>query len=243
MVKINQFVFLTGISLVIVLTGFLSPRITKLISNKVPIRFIKLSLNEISSDIFRLIISEGIALFIVGNLSIWFNLPNKISSNILINIGAVYLAGVTFAFISVISDEMKTKVIASDMSDKDRSISLTLIPITGSIIRYLCLIGFIVFCIHIWGIDITPILTGTAFLLAILGIAGQAIIQDILGFVSLMIDRPFYVGSEIEWTFDGYTERGIIEEITLRNTIIKTEQGYKFYQPNRNANNFRVWRK
>lgn len=200
-------------------------------------------LTEIQSDISRLVFCEIVLFIVLANLDVWFGFPFRWMINIMVTVAKFFAIGIMFAFVSVISVYIEEHVKSSEMNDKDKKIALTLIPILGSVVRYLCFGIVAVMIIKLWGVDITPILTGTAFVLAILGLAGQAIIQDLLAFVSLIIDRPFYVGSDIEWIHDGWWERGIVEQITLRNTVIKNDDGYLFYMPNRLAGTFRVWRK
>ena len=117
--------------------------------------------SEIQSDIHRLIIFENILVFFLGLGHIWFDVPWGLIFRILSNTLVLFCVGICFAAISVSIDYAKNWINEADMNDKDKSIAFTLIPITGSIFRYIVFVICAVMSIHIWGFDITPILTGT----------------------------------------------------------------------------------
>lgn len=239
---IIQVVVLSG---VIVFAGYLLSLVARKVSQKITLVFISNFLDEIDSDIFRgfntlalvFAISSVAAEF--SPLEASFVVKNLLSGAVIIVCSML----ITFGTLTKESlmEHYEQRV---NLSDKDKSITLTLIPIVGSILRYLNISTTAVTILWIWGVDIAPVLSGTAIALAVFGFAGQSILQDLLGFLSLIIDRPYYVGSEVEFRImDSYSERGVIKEITLRNTVLKIQDSYLFYVPNRDAKNFRVWRK
>ncbi|NJM22669.1 MAG: mechanosensitive ion channel [Richelia sp. SM1_7_0] len=232
------FLLFLGISI------FLGKNLTH-ITEKIKYPILKNWFSEISSDIFRGGIIQSFNYLVSRVLTIAFNLNETLVYKNLFTGAAFIIGSMTISLITVIHEESNKYVANSKtMGEKDRSITLTIIPIIASILRYLNIFFWLILVLRIWGVDIAPILSGSALILAILGFAGQNILQDLLGFMSLIIDRPYYVSSEVEFIiFDSLSERGVVDQITLRNTIIKCKDGYLFYVPNREAKNFRVWKK
>ena len=242
----NKIIFELSIILAIsILCSTFSVGISKaatIFSLKFNKRIISIWLNEISSDIFRGGIIQSCIFFIFSAIKIFsgFDVVEKM----LLSGFCFIFATVIVSLISVIYDDFKGSVEKSkSMSEKDKQITLTLIPITASIFRYLDIGFWGIALLKIWGVDILPILSGGALILALLGFAGQSVLQDVFGFLGLIIERPYYVGSTIEFIFDNNCELGIVEQITLRNTSIRNYSGYIFYIPNRDVKNFRVHKK
>jgi small-conductance mechanosensitive channel len=131
---------------------------------------------------------------------------------------------------------------------KDRQLTLTIIPIATNFAKYIIHGVAAVAAVRVAGVDISPLLGATAIGMAVLGFAGQSLLQDLFAFVSLLIDRPYHVGSVVEF-FDSNgsrSERGEVIEITVRNTVVlvKGIEGapdYSYFVPNRSASGFRVF--
>lgn len=231
------------IACLIAIFGIMLSRIANKSSKSVKISYVSEVLDEITSDFKRGGFAIAIVFFVASIIDLF---SDELKSDFVVkNIlsGLVLIGSSIGVALGTIAKEKLTKHYETvNISEKDRSITLTLIPIVGSILRYLNFSLSFLTILHIWGVNITPVLSGTAIALAVFGFAGQSVLQDLLGFGTLIIDRPFYVGSEIEFVFDFGAERGFVKEITLRNTVIENEAGYLFYIPNRDAKNFRVWK-
>jgi small-conductance mechanosensitive channel len=159
--------------------------------------------------------------------------------------GVIILDAVIVAFVHCWKTWQKNKISEGSLSDKDRAITLTIIPVVANLFKYVLHATAIALVLRVLGADITPLLGASAIAMAVLGFAGQSLLQDIFAFVSLIIDRPYHVGSDVEFIdAQGNGERGYVHEITIRNTIIlvnKNGTQYYYYVPNRDAKNFRVW--
>lgn len=70
---------------------------------------------------------------------------------------------------------------------------------------------------------------GAGILAAILGFASQAAFANIISGVFMVVSRPFKVGDRIEIGKD-YT--GIVEDITLRHTVIRNFENKRIIMPN-----------
>ncbi len=99
-------------------------------------------------------------------------------------------------------------------------------------------ISFIIYMIALFIIfDITPtlrnytkaIFAGAGILAAIIGFASQKAFSNIIGGIFILIFRPFRVKDTIEL---GTGSKGIVEEITLRHTIIRNYENRRIIIPN-----------
>lgn len=70
---------------------------------------------------------------------------------------------------------------------------------------------------------------GAGILAAIIGFASQAAFSNIVGGIFIVIFKPYRVGDMIKV---GNLEWGIVENITLRHTVIRSFQNERYYIPN-----------
>lgn len=77
------------------------------------------------------------------------------------------------------------------------------------------------------------LLKGSALIVAIFGFAGQAAISDIICGLLITINKPFEIGDRI--SIEG-GETGIVEDITLRHTVIRIYDDIRVIIPNSELN-------
>ena len=75
----------------------------------------------------------------------------------------------------------------------------------------------------------STVLTGSALIVAILGFAAQPVIADIICGLLISIHKPFEIGDRI--IVEGQTP-GVVEDITLRHTVLKIYDNHRVIIPN-----------
>ncbi len=75
----------------------------------------------------------------------------------------------------------------------------------------------------------STVLTGSALIVAILGFAAQPVIADIICGLLISIHKPFEIGDRI--IVEGQTP-GVVEDITLRHTVLKIYDDHRVIIPN-----------
>jgi small-conductance mechanosensitive channel len=75
----------------------------------------------------------------------------------------------------------------------------------------------------------TALFAGAGVIAAVIGFASQKAFSNIIGGLFILIFKPFRVGDNIEISNN---RRGIVEEITLRHTVIKDFQSKRIVIPN-----------
>ena len=81
------------------------------------------------------------------------------------------------------------------------------------------------------GIAVAPFIAGLGIAGVALGFAAQDTVQNLIAGVTILLDRPFHVGDNIEL----HDTFGTVEEITLRTTRIRTLDNQMAILPNANV--------
>ncbi|MCS5421903.1 MULTISPECIES: mechanosensitive ion channel family protein [Psychrilyobacter] len=97
-------------------------------------------------------------------------------------------------------------------------------------IIYLLGIGIALSFIPIFKNVSTSIFAGSGILAIIIGFASQHVLANIVSGVFIELFKPFKIGDRI--TLMGKTTVGIVEDITLRHTVIRTYENKRIIVPN-----------
>lgn len=81
------------------------------------------------------------------------------------------------------------------------------------------------------GINVTALIAGLGIAGLALGFAAQDTVQNLIAGVTILLDRPFHVGDNIEL----HDTFGTVEEITLRTTRVRTLDNQMAILPNSNV--------
>lgn len=97
-----------------------------------------------------------------------------------------------------------------------------------TILMVLSILGLI-WILYIWGVDIRPILAGVGIVGFVIGFAMQDSLKNIFGGIALILDKTLRVGERI--VLEG-GEAGIIKDVSIRSTKIKTFDNELLTVPN-----------
>ncbi len=112
-----------------------------------------------------------------------------------------------------------------------------LLPLFHKITKVLfVLIGFL-WVLKIWQIDITPYLAGVGIGGLVLGLALQDSLRNVLGGISLILDKNFNVGDPVKLESG---ELGVIKDIGLRSTKMLTYDNEIIFIPNGQLANMKI---
>ena len=79
-----------------------------------------------------------------------------------------------------------------------------------------------------FGVDISPALTGAGIVGVALGFGAQSLVRDLIGGFFLILENQIRVGDVVAINGIG----GLVEEINLRTTILRDEEGTVHVIPN-----------
>ena len=101
-----------------------------------------------------------------------------------------------------------------DMPDGNRTVA----SFTGKILKYAIYIGAGLLILAVWGINPSSLIAGLGIGSAVVALAAQDFVKNLISGFSILSDRPFLVG---DWIQVGNNE-GRVMEISFRTTKIKT---------------------
>lgn len=117
-----------------------------------------------------------------------------------------------------IIDEISKRHISSRGKDKRKD---TIINLGRSIFKYLILIFIVLGILKIYGIDTTSIIASLGVFAAVIGLAFQDIVKDLLAGVAILFDNKYAVGDTV--SINGF--QGTVIDFGLRTTKIKAFTG------------------
>lgn len=216
-----KFLLILVITLIVAyLVKLILNKVLKPIAKKTKTKIDDLIIKSLSSIVFYIILVLG---FKIGFQHFDFQTAifNSLISTLLILIVSILILRIITNFSKHWLEEWayKTKSTADDR----------LIPLLEKISKVIVVILAVIFVFDSWRIDISP-------LLATAGIAGIAIsfavkdsLSNIFGGIQLVLDKTFKVGDKVKLESG---ELGVILDIGLRSTKLKTYDNETIYIPN-----------
>jgi MscS family membrane protein len=216
-----RFLFIVVVSIIVAfISKFIVRKVLKPLAKKTRTKIDDLIVKSLSSVIFYMVIAVG---FKIGFQQVEFRtaILNSLIDSLLIIIISVLVMRVINNFARHWKVEWAAK---TESTADDR-----LIPLIEKILGAIVIVLAAIFIFDAWNINISPLL-GTA------GIAGIALsfavkdsLANILGGIQLVIDKTFKVGDKVELDSG---EMGVILDVGLRSTKLRTYDNEVIYIPN-----------
>jgi len=127
----------------------------------------------------------------------------------------------------------KLIVIAIDRTLRDRlddERMMMLVSLGKSSLRYVTLIVILISTLQQLGINITALLAGAGILGFAISFGSQNLVRDIITGIFIIVEKQFILGDEVQ--ISGI--KGKISRMTLRMTVITSEDGTSHTIPNGN---------
>ena len=195
-------------------------KILKPLAHKTKTKIDDLVIKSISSIIFYFVLFMGIK---IGFQHFEFQSP------ILSNLIATCIIFVILLFILRIIDNFAEQWL-KEWKDKTRTTAdERLIPLLKKLLKATVIILGVFYILTSWNVNITPLLTGAGFAGIAIGLAVKDPISNILGGLQLVLDKTFKVEDKVELESG---EMGMILDIGLRSTKIRTFDNETIYVPN-----------
>lgn len=130
----------------------------------------------------------------------------------------ILLGVIIYSVLSKIVNKILERHSSNKGKDKRRG---TIINLVKSIIKYFILIFIVLGILNVYGINTTSIIASLGVFAAVIGLAFQDIIKDLLAGISIIFDNKYAVGDVVE--INGF--KGTVVELGLRVTKIKAFSG------------------
>lgn len=224
-----KFLLILVISLIVAfLMKLIFVRILKPLAKKTKTIIDDLIIKSIASVIFYLILVLG---FKIGfqTLQVENELYNSLIDSFLVLM-------ITIALLQIINSLSKhwlenwAQKTASTADDR-------LIPLVEKILKAIVIALSVIFIFDSWNIDISPLLATAGIAGIAVGFAVKDSLANILGGIQLVLDKTFKVGDKIQIESG---EMGVILDIGLRSTKLRSYDNEVIYIPNGQLSNSRI---
>ena len=216
-----RFLFILLITVMVgTIAKFIVKRILKPLALKSRTKIDDLIVKSISTVIFYVVLAVG---FKIGFRHFEFasGALNSVIDTLLVIIVVILIIRIINNFAQHWMENWATK---TESTADDR-----LIPLLEKIVEAAVIILAIFFILDVWNVNITPLL-GTAGLAGIaLSFAVKDSLTNIIGGIQLVIDKTFKVGDKVELES---SQQGVILDIGLRSTKLRTYDNEVVYIPN-----------
>jgi len=224
-----RFLFILVISLIVAfIVKLITNNVLKPWAKKTKTKVDDLIIKSISSIVFYIIIILG---FKFGFQHFEFDVAmyHNIVDTLFIIIVSVLIIKIISNFAKHWLKEWaaKTKSTADDR----------LIPLVAKILKVVTSILAFIFIFDVWDINISPLLATAGIAGLAVGFAVKDSLANILGGMQLVLDKTFKVGDKIQLESG---EMGVILDIGIRSTKLKTYDNEVIYIPNGNLANAKI---
>lgn len=157
-----------------------------------------------------------------------FEMPGKVESVALpATNGIVLLGSVMLAY--GVWDILCDKVL-EEAQGLDKRAQKLLIPVTRKLVRFCILTAGLVIALGVFGVNVVGVVAGLGIGGIVVALAAKDSVENVFGSITVLFDMPFALG---DWVKIGTVE-GVVEEINLRSTRIRTFEDSVITLPNSN---------
>ena len=130
----------------------------------------------------------------------------------------ILIGVIIYSLLSKVIDKLLSRNSGKSYKDKRKG---TIINLLRSVVKYIVLIFIILGILKLYGVDTTSIIASLGVFAAVIGLAFQDILKDLLAGISIIFDNKYAVGDVVE--INGF--KGTVIELGLRTTKIKAFSG------------------
>ncbi len=130
----------------------------------------------------------------------------------------ILIGVIVYSLLSKVIDKLLSRHSGKSYKDKRKG---TIINLLRSVVKYIVLIFIILGILKLYGVDTTSIIASLGVFAAVIGLAFQDILKDLLAGISIIFDNKYAVGDVVE--INGF--KGTVIELGLRTTKIKAFSG------------------
>lgn len=227
------------VALAVILVCYIGARILLYVTNKVVKKYTektKTQLDDILIDMLEEPLAVAISLGGVFWAISYLNIPNPGTEKILFKIALFALVLNITWMIARTADALITAYLVPLTEKTESSFDDQLVPIAQKGVKYTIWTLGVVLALDNLDFDIGAMIAGLGIGGLALALAAQDAVKNIFGGIMIFIDKPFKITDRIQ--IHGYD--GIVEEVGLRSTRIRTLEGRLVTMPNSKFNDNEV---
>jgi MscS family membrane protein len=222
-----------------ILICYVGARILLYVTNKIVKKYTektKTQLDDILIDMLEEPIAVAISIGGVFWAISYLNIPNPSTETILFKIALFSLVINITWMVARTADALITAYLVPLTEKTESSFDDQLVPIAQKGVKYTIWTLGVVLALDNLNFDIGAMIAGLGIGGLALALAAQDAVKNIFGGIMIFIDKPFKITDRIQ--IHGYD--GIVEEVGLRSTRIRTLEGRLVTMPNSKFNDNEV---
>lgn len=224
-----KFLFIFAVSIVVAfLVKVIMRQVLKPLAKRTKTKIDDLIIKSISSIVFYAVVVLGFKIGIQH-----FEFETDVVSSI---VNSLYIVIVVLLVIRIITNFSK-HWLKEWASKTDSTADDRLIPLVAKILKTVAIILGIFFIFDTWDVNLSPLLATAGIAGIAIGFAVRDSLANILGGIQLVLDKTFKVGDKVELDSG---EMGVILDIGIRSTKLKTYDNEVIYIPNGSLANTKV---
>lgn len=224
-----KFLFIFAVSILVAfIVKAIMRQVLKPLAKKTKTKIDDLIIKSISSIIFYIVVILG---FKVGIQH--FEFETSIYSSI---VNSLFILVIMMMILKIITNFSK-HWLKEWASKTESTADDRLIPLVAKILKAVTIILGIFFIFDTWDINLSPLLATAGIAGIAIGFAVRDSLANILGGIQLVLDKTFKVGDKIELESG---EMGVILDIGIRSTKLKTYDNEVIYIPNGSLANTKI---
>jgi small-conductance mechanosensitive channel len=224
-----RFLFILVVTILVAfLAKFIMRRILKPLAKKTKTKIDDLIIRSISSIIFYIFLILGFKIGIQH-----FRFETAMYSSIVDTLFILVIMVMVLRIITNFSKHwLEDWALKTESTADDR-----LIPLVAKILKAVTIILGFFFIFDTWNINISPLLATAGIAGIAIGFAVRDSLANILGGIQLVLDKTFKVGDKVELESG---EMGVIMDIGIRSTKLRTYDNEVIYIPNGSLANTKI---
>jgi small-conductance mechanosensitive channel len=224
-----KFLFILAVSILVAfIVKTVMRQVLKPLAKKTKTKIDDLIIKSISSIIFYIVVILGFKIGIQH-----FEFETSIYSNL---VNTLFILIIVVMVLRIITNFSKHWL--HEWADKTESTADDrLIPLVAKILKSITIILGFFFVFDTWNINISPLLATAGIAGIAIGFAVRDSLANVLGGIQLVLDKTFKVGDKVELESG---EMGVILDIGIRSTKLKTYDNEVIYIPNGSLANTKI---
>jgi len=220
----NVYLKFLAVLVITIVVAFLAKlvmkKVLKPLAKKTKTKIDDLVIKSVSSIIFYIILALGIKIGIQ-----YFEFKSQISNSLIETFLVLFISILIFKIIHNFSDHWMAEWASKTKSTADDR----MIPLIEKVLKAVVVILATIFIFSAWNINISPLLATAGIAGLAVGLAVKDSLANILGGLQLVLDKTFKVEDKVQLESG---EMGVILDIGLRTTKLKTYDNEVIYIPN-----------
>lgn len=141
----------------------------------------------------------------------------------------VTIASVVFLIIALWDAIAESKIVQKAGTSLGNRTENLLVPVATKFVRFLVIAGGLLAALGVFGVNVYGLVAGLGIGGLVVALAAKDSVENVFGSITILFDMPFAIG---DWVKIDQKTEGVVEEINLRSTRLRTFEDSVITVPN-----------